>query len=230
LLNGTTPSGWTEYARACSVRGASAIELNLYDVVTSADENSRFVEDRQLAVIDDVVRSVSIPVTVKISPFYTSVPSFVQRVQKAGAAGVTLYNRYYQPDVNLDTLTVDRRVTLSTARELPLRLHALAMLSPDVRVALACSGGVHSGRDAAKALLCGADVIQVTSALLEHGPAHIGVMLNELADWLTSTGYASCDEARGVLAHTSTPDANVWQRVNYIRVLDGWRLKGTPKS
>ncbi|MBL0169930.1 MAG: dihydroorotate dehydrogenase-like protein [Gemmatimonadaceae bacterium] len=222
-LNGTTPGGWTEYARACSVRGASAIELNLYDVVTATDENSRFVEERQLAIVDDVLRTVDIPVAVKISPFYTSIPAFVRRLEKAGAAGVTLFNRFCQPDIDLDTLTVDRRLTLSHPHELPLRLHALAILSPAISMSLACSGGVHTGRDAAKALLCGADVMQLTSALLQHGPSHVGVVLGELTAWLTASGYASSDDARGALALSTTPDAYLWERVNYIRVLDGWR-------
>jgi len=222
-LNGTTPGGWTEYARACAVRGASAIELNLYDVVTAVDENSRFVEDRQLAVVEDVVRTVHLPITVKISPFYTSVPAFVHRLEKAGAAGVTIFNRFYQPDIDLESLTVDRRLALSTSRELPQRLHALAILSPQTSLSLACTGGVHTGHDAAKALLCGADVLQMTSALLERGPAHVAAVLDELTRWLTTTGYASSDDARGVLALSTTPDAYVWERVNYIRMLDGWQ-------
>ncbi len=221
-LNGTTPGGWTQYARACESRGANAIELNLYDVATSPDDHGRHIEDRQLAVVDDVVRAVRVPVTVKISPYYSSVPSFLRRLEAAGAEGVTIFNRFYQPDIDVDLLTVDRRLTLSTSRELPQRLHALAICSPWTTLSLACTGGVHSGKDAAKALLCGADVMQLTSALLHHGPAHIGVVLNELKEWLTTTGYASSDEARGVLALTSTPDAFVWERVNYIRMLDSW--------
>lgn len=224
-LNGTTPGGWTDYARACESRGADALELNLYDVVTSADENARRVEDRQLAVVESVTRNVEIPVTVKISPFYTSVPSFVKRLEGAGAQGITLFNRFYQPDVDLDTLGVDRRLQLSTPRDLPQRLHALAVLSPTTPLALACTGGAHSGHDAAKALLCGADVIQVTSAVLEHGPRHVGAMLNTLRAWLAETGYVSSDEARGVLPIASTPDAHVWERLNYIRLLDGWRKR-----
>lgn len=225
-LNGTTPGGWTDFARACEARGADAIELNLYDVVTSPDEGSRKVEDRQVEVVTAVTHAVDVPVTVKIGPFYTSVPSFVKRLEAAGADGVTLFNRFYQPDVDLETLGVDRRLQLSTPRELPLRLHALAVLSPLTPLALACTGGAHSGHDAAKALLCGADVVQVTSAVLEHGPAHVGAMLAQLRTWLDETGYVSSDEARGVLAMGSAPDAHMWERLNYIRVLDGWRPRG----
>lgn len=224
-LNGTSPGGWTDYARACEARGADAIELNLYDVVTSLDENAKKVEDRQLAVVESVAHTVDIPITVKLSPFYTSVPAFVKRIQNAGAEGVTLFNRFYQPDVDLETLGVDRRLTLSTSRELPLRLHALAVLSPHTTLGLACTGGVHSGHDAAKALLCGADVIQLTSVLLEKGPAYVSTVIRELHDWLAQTGYVSSDEARGVLAMGTAPDAHVWERLNYIRLLDGWRSR-----
>lgn len=221
-LNGTSAGGWTDYARACEARGASAIELNLYDVVTSPDEGSDDVESRQLAVVEAVARSVDIAVTVKLSPFYTSVPAMVRRIADAGARGVTLFNRFYQPDVDLDTLGVDRKLTLSTSKELPLRLHALAVLSPHTALDLACTGGVHTGQDAAKALLCGADVIQLTSALLQHGPAYAGTIVRDLRSWLAQTGYASSNEARGVLAMGNRTDAHAWERLNYIRLLDGW--------
>ena len=169
-LNGTTPGGWTEHARALEAHGASAIELNLYEVVTSPDESSAQVEDRQLAVVEAVAGAVRVPVSVKLSPFYASVPAFVRRLGAAGARGVALFNRFYQPDIDLEALDVDRRLLLSTARELPLRLHALAITSPTTTLSLACTGGVHSGHDAAKALVCGADVIQLASVLLERGP------------------------------------------------------------
>ncbi|MBX7117817.1 MAG: dihydroorotate dehydrogenase-like protein [Gemmatimonadaceae bacterium] len=229
-LNGVTPGGWTEYARACEVRGADALELNLYDVVTSAEENAHRVEERQLEVVHAVVHAVDIPVTVKIGPAYTSVPAFVRRLKAAGAAGVTLFNRFYQPDVDLETLGVDRRLKLSTPAELPQRLHALAVLSPTAAVALACTGGVHSGHDAAKALLCGAHVVQVTSAVLQHGPGQLRPIVDGLRAWLAETGYVSSDEARGVLAMGSTRDASVWERLNYVRMLDGWRMERVPRG
>lgn len=222
-LNGATPGGWTDYAMACERRGADAIELNLYDVVTSPSDGASSVEQRQIEVVRSVASSVEIPVTVKISPFYTSVPAFVKKLQEAGANGVTLFNRFYQPDVDLETLGVDRRLRLSTSHELPMRLHALAVLSPQTPLALACTGGAHTGQDVAKALLCGADVVQVTSALLERGPAHVRVMLDALQEWLNATGYVSSDEARGVLAMGRGGDAHTWERLNYIRLLDGWK-------
>jgi len=224
-LNGTTPGGWTSYAAQLEAAGASALELNLYEVATSPAEPGAAVEERQLAVVRAVVAAVRLPVNVKLSPFYASVPSFVRRLEQAGARGVAVFNRYYQPDIALETLDVDRRLLLSTPAELPLRLHALALLSPSTVLSLACTGGVHSGLDAAKAVLSGAHVVQLASALLEHGPQHLAVVRAELAGWLGEKGYRSSAEARGVLDLRSAPDPHAWQRLNYARMLDGWRAR-----
>jgi len=222
-LNGTTPGGWTDYARQLEARGAAAIELNLYEVVTSSADSGAQVEERQLAVVQAVTSAVRVPVTVKLSPFYASVPAFVGRLEQAGARGVTLFNRFYQPDIDLEALDVDRKLVLSTSRELPMRLHALAILSPATELSLACTGGAHSGLDVAKAIVCGADVVQLASALLERGPAHVGVVRAQLAQWLDEKRYVSSDEARGVLSLGSTPDRHAWERVQYMRLLDGWK-------
>lgn len=222
-LNGTTPGGWTEYARELEQGGASAIELNLYEVATSVDVAGADIEQRQLEVVRMVVGAVSVPVSVKLSPFYASVPAFARNLERAGAKGVVVFNRFYQPDVDLEALDVDRRLVLSSPHELPLRLHALAALSPQTKLSLACSGGVHSGRDAAKALLCGAHVVQLASALLQKGPAHLGVVRGELDAWLDEKGYVSADEARGVLSLGNTPNPQAYERLNYVQVLDGWR-------
>lgn len=222
-LNGVTPGGWTEFASKLEDAGASAIELNLYDVVTSPEETSADVEARQLGVVAAVASSVDIAVAVKLSPFYASLPAFVRRLEQAGARGVVVYNRFYQPDVDLHALDVDRHLVLSTPNELPLRLHALAVLAPFTMLSLGCTGGVHSGRDAAKAILCGAHVVQLASVILAKGPSYVRVILAELAGWLEEKGYASSAQARGVLRLDSAPDPHAWERLNYMRVLDGWR-------
>ena len=222
-LNGTTPGGWVRYARRLADAGASALELNLYDVATHPVESGADVETRQVELVASVVSGVPIPVTVKLTPFYASVPAFVHRLEQAGAKGVTVFNRLYEPAVDLDALEVRRTLTASTPAELPLRLHALAVLSSTSRLSLACSGGVHSGEDAARAILCGAHVVQVASALLEHGPARIATLRGELLRWLDTKGYASSAEARGVLNLDRAPDPTAWTRMNYIRTLEGWR-------
>jgi dihydroorotate dehydrogenase (fumarate) len=226
-LNGTTPGGWTDWAARLEGSGASAIELNLYEIPTSAEETGSAVEERQLAVVASVVRVVKVPVTVKLGPFYASVPAFVRRLAEVGARGVTVFNRFYQPDVALDTLDVDRHLVLSTPAELPLRLHALAVLSPlftreRALLSLGCTGGVHGGLDAAKAILCGAHVVQLASALLKHGPYHLGTIAGELDAWLEERGYRSSSEARGILDLSSAPDPAAWERLNYVQMLDGW--------
>jgi dihydroorotate dehydrogenase (fumarate) len=218
-LNGTTPGGWTKYARSLEAAGASALELNLYEVAASPEHSGAELEFRQVDVVAAVVSAVEVPVTVKISPFYSSVPAFVRRLEEVGARGVTVFNRFYQPDISLDTLQVDRRVAPSTPAELPLRLHALALLSPFAKLSLGCSGGVHSGRDAAKAILCGAHVVQLASVLLERGPGYVGVMREELSGWLDSKKMASCEGVRGKLGFGFTADAHAWERLNYTRTL-----------
>jgi dihydroorotate dehydrogenase (fumarate) len=167
-----------------------------------------------------------VPVTVKISPFYSSVPAFVRRLEEVGARGVTVFNRFYQPDISLETLAVDRRVVPSTAAELPLRLHALALLAPFARLSLGCTGGVQTGLDAAKAILCGAHVVQVASALLTRGPGYVGVMREELAGWLDRKRIGSVAAARGRLGFGFTADPHAWERLNYTRTLREWPATG----
>jgi len=224
-LNGTTPGGWTSYAKRLEDAGANALELNLYEVATSPDESGAAVEQRQLEVVRSVVQAVKLPVNIKLTSFYASVPAFVRSLEQAGARGVVVFNRFYQPDIALETLDVDRRLVLSTPAELPLRLHALALLSPTTKLSLGCTGGVHSGLDVAKAILSGAHIVQLASVLLERGPGYVAALRDELAGWLDAKGYKSSAQARGVLDVSSAPDAHAWERLNYTRMLDGWRAR-----
>jgi dihydroorotate dehydrogenase (fumarate) len=222
-LNGTTPGGWVKYAAQLADTGASALELNLYDVATLTVESGADVESRQIDLVAAVVSSVQIPVTVKLTPFHASLPAFVHRLEQAGVRGVTVFNRFYEPTVDLDALEVRRMLTPSTSADLPLRLHALAVLSTTSELSLGCSGGVHTGEDAARAILCGAHVVQVASALMEHGPAHIAKLRTGLLHWLDGKGHTTSAEARGVLNLERAPDPTAWTRMNYIRTLEGWR-------
>ena len=222
-LNGVTPGGWTGYARQIQDAGAAAIELNLYDVATDITETGDQIEKRQLRVVADVVAAVTVPVSVKLSPFYASVPAFVARLASAGASGVVMFNRYYQPDIDLDTLDIDRRLVPSTAAELPLRLHSLAILHGRTGLSLAASGGVHHGTDAAKAILCGADAVQMVSALLGDGPAQLGRVRAELVDWLDGHGYETLAEARGATALDNVANPHELERLNYSHMLQSWQ-------
>ena len=222
-LNGATPGGWTQIAAQMQDAGADAIELNLYDVATSLDEPGAEIEAAEIETVASVVDAVGVPVTVKLSPFYTALPNFVARLESAGASGVTVFNRFYQPDIDVDSLDVDRHLHLSTDAELPLHLHALALLRGRVDLSLAATGGVHSGRDAAKAILSGADAVQVVSALLIGGPARLAGIAAELVAWLAEMGYESVTEACGVMALDNVADPYAWERVNYANLLAGWR-------
>lgn len=229
-LNGTTPGGWVDLARDLENGGAAALELNLYDIATSSAESGAAVEARQLTVVRSVVQAIGIPLVAKLSPFYASLPAFVDELAKAGAKGVVVFNRFYQPDIDLDALDVSRELRYSTSAELPLRLHACALLAGTSSLDLGISGGVHRGDDAAKALLAGAATVQVVSVLLEHGPDRLRVMIEELRHRLSRMGYQSVEQARGVLSLGRTPDPHAWERLNYARLLQSWQPRNPPRS
>jgi dihydroorotate dehydrogenase (fumarate) len=222
-LNGTTPGGWTELAGALEAAGADAIELNLYDLATSLEEDSNDVEARQLEVVRGVCEAVRVPVSVKLTPFYASLPVFAKKLRGVGARGAVLFNRFYQPDIDLDALDVVRHVRLSTHQELPLRLHGLALLSGRVDLELAASGGVHSGDDAVKCVVSGASVVQLASAILERGPDAMRSVVEGMIERLTTMGYEHVEHARGVLSLDKAPDPHAWERLQYVRTLQGWR-------
>lgn len=222
-LNGVTPGGWTDLAARMAGAGASALELNLYEVATNPDEDSARLESRHLHTVETVVAAAKIPVSVKLSPFYSSLPGFVKRLGEVGAAGVVVFNRFYQPDIDLEHLDVLPTLHLSTSSELPLRLHALAILSHRTPLDLAVTGGVHTGADATKAILSGAHAVQMVSEVLHHGPSVFTKVRSELVKELEVHGYKSVDEARGVLDLGRSPDPHMWERVNYMKLLRGWK-------
>ena len=231
-LNGATPGGWTDHARELEGAGATAIELNLYDVATDVTESGAAIEQRQLEVVAGVVAAVDVPVSVKLSPSYASVPHMVARIEEAGAAGVVVFNRFYQPDIDLETLDVDRHLVLSTPAELPQRLHALAVLHGQVGLSLAATGGVHHGTDAAKAILCGAHAVQLVAALLQGGPTRLAAIHAELVAWLDDTGYRTLDEARGATSLHHVANPHEWERLNHAQLLRSWHdpVPGRPSA
>jgi dihydroorotate dehydrogenase (fumarate) len=226
-LNGVTPGGWTERAVALEEAGAAAIELNLYEVATGMDETATTLEQRQLDVVRAIVEQVSVPVSVKLTPYYSALPAFVHRLQDCGARGVVLFNRFYQPDVDLDTLKLRRDITLSTRSELLLRLHAMAALYGNTNMDIALSGGVHEGDDVAKAILCGANVVQVVSAILQQGPDVLTLINNKLQKRLSTMGYYSLQQARGMLSLRNAPNPKTWERLNYARLLQAGKPQGS---
>ncbi len=222
-LNGVTPGGWLDAARRVADAGADAIELNLYDVVIDPDESSADVEARQLEVVARVAESVPVAVSVKLSPFYASLPSFAKRLKEAGARGAVLFNRFYQTDIDVESLDVKSTLHYSTSADLPLRLQGIAVIAGRLGLDLAASGGVHTGLDAMKAILAGAAVVQVTSAALQRGASAFEAITRELREKLAQIGYGNIREARGAMSLGHCPDPNAWERQNYVRILRGWR-------
>jgi len=221
-LNGFTPSGWLEYAGLIDQAGADALELNVYKVETDVDRTAESIEDETVALVEAAVRRCSIPVAVKISPFYASLPNFAQRLVNAGAKGLVLFNRFLQPDIDLKTLAVEPRLDLSGPSELPLRLRWLAILSARLETSFAVTGGVHSGEDAVKAILAGAHGVQLVSEIIQHGFVRFTKIRGEVSAWLDEHQAPSLDHVRGSLNLSRSSDPSGYERANYLRVLHSY--------
>ncbi len=222
-LNGTTPGGWVKYARSLESAGAQAIELNVYDVIVDPHLSAADVEKRYIELVEEVRAEVMVPLAVKLGPWFTSLGHFALALQDVGVEGLVLFNRLYQPDIDLETLAVTPRLQLSTSAESRLPLHWIGILRGFMSCSLAATSGVHEGADAMKLLLAGADVVMTTSALLIHGPARIAAMLAEMTEWMIEREYVSVDQLRGSVSRRSVPDPEVYQRANYFQVLHSWR-------
>jgi dihydroorotate dehydrogenase (fumarate) len=220
-LNGTSMGGWVEFARYLEEAGADALELNVYFVSADLSEPCGSVEQRVVDITREIRGNVKIPIAVKLSQFFSSFPNLVTRLEDAGAAGVVFFNRFYQPDIDVEELAVLPRLRLSDSSELLLRLRFLAMLSGRVGLSLACTGGCHTGIDALKAVMCGADAVQIVSALLIHGPEHLMAMRDEMERWLEEHEYESLAEAKGSMGLEHSPDPAAFERGNYIRIIEG---------
>jgi dihydroorotate dehydrogenase (fumarate) len=223
-LNGVTKGGWIDYAHLIEQAGADALELNVYYIATDPDEPGTAVEKRTLDILTAVRQSVSIPVAVKLSPFFSSPGHFAKQLDALGAAGVILFNRFYQPDIDIEELEATPRLDLSNSTELRLRLRWAAILHGHLKADIAVSGGVHTVEDIIKAIMCGASVVQVVSCLLKHGPSHIGGLITGLSEWLEDHEYQSVDEMRGSMSLRHCPDPSVFERANYLRVLQLWKV------
>jgi len=222
-LNGTTPGGWSKYAAKMEAAGADAIELNTYYLATDPKETGEAVEDRTLEIVRSVKEAVSIPVSVKLSPFYSSLSNFALKLEEAGADGLVLFNRFYQPDLDIEELDVIPNLRLSTADELRLRLRWLSILSSQVGMSLAATGGAHNAVDVIKAVMTGAHSVQMVSALLIHGPDHIQRTLEAVEFWLNEHDYESLKQMQGSMNMAKVPDAAKLTRANYMKMLDSWQ-------
>jgi dihydroorotate dehydrogenase (fumarate) len=222
-LNGTQLGGWVEYANLIQQAGADALELNLYYLATDAAISGEEVEEQVLNIVRTVKASVKIPVAVKLSPFFSSVSHMAKEVELCGADGIVLFNRFYQPDIDLDALEAVPKLDLSTPEELRLRLRWLAILFGQLKVPMACSGGVHSAGDLAKSILAGASAVQVVSALLKRNPGCIRELLDGLREWMEQKEYESVAQMRGALSLQNCPDPAAFERANYLKILQVWK-------
>lgn len=225
-LNGVTATGWTRHARLIQEAGADALELNVYFMPMDPAFTGPAVEDRVVEVVRAVRQTIAIPLAVKLSPFFSSLPALVQRLETEGVDGLVLFNRFYQPDIDIEQLEAVSSLELSQPQELRLRLRWLAALSGRVKPSLAASGGVHTATDALKAVMAGAHAVQMVSALLHHGPAYLKGVRDDLARWLEEHEYESLAQARGSMNLLRCPDPTAFERGNYQKVLQSWKRTG----
>lgn len=224
-LNGVSDGGWVRYAGLMQEAGADAIELNLYSLVTDPSVSSSQVEQDYCELVSHVKASVTIPVAVKLSQFFTAIPHLAQRLDEAGADALVLFNRFYQPDFDLEDRNVLPNLTLSSSHELLLRLHWVAILHGRLKANLAITGGVHTAEDVLKAIMAGANVAMMTSALLRHGIEHSQLVLARVRRWMEEHEYESIRQMCGSMSYRSVPRPDVFERLNYMKVLSSYSLR-----
>jgi dihydroorotate dehydrogenase (fumarate) len=218
-LNGITTGGWIEYARRMEQAGASALELNVYYIAANVEDSSAEVEQRYLDLVAAVRETVDIPLAVKVGPYFSAMANMARRLTEAGADGLVLFNRFYQPDIHLEDLEVVPNVVLSTSMELRLPLRWIAILKGRVDASLAATTGVHTGEDVLKLLLAGADITMMASALLRHGPEWIGTVQESVSEWMEAHDYESVEQLKGSMSQASAPDPDAFERSNYMESL-----------
>jgi len=218
-LNAVSPGSWIEYAKQLESTGVDGLELNVYAVATNPKQTGADIEKTLYETVEAVKAEVKIPVAVKLSPFYTSVSNVVAELDKRGADAVVLFNRFLQPDIDLDSESLKQEMVYSSAEELKLPLRWVALLYGRVKADLSLNTGLHSGLDAAKALLAGAQIVQVASALLKNGVPYLSTMLRELEGWMEAQGYEQLDDFRGKMSQKEVDDPFAFERAQYVKLL-----------
>jgi len=222
-LNGSTPGGWVEYAQKIEKAGADAIELNIYWIPTDPSLSSIRIEDTYIDILRSVKQQVNIPVAVKLSPFFTNFANMARRLESVGADGLTLFNRFYQPDMDLESLEVTPNILLSTPMAMRVPLRWIAILRDQVGLSLAATSGIHRATDAIKMLMAGADVTMMCSALLRHGVKHIATVENEIRAWMDEHDYESIEQLKGSMSQKNCPDPAAFERAQYMRAVSSYR-------
>ena len=218
-LNGSTPEGWSEFAKKIASAGADAIELNLYEIAADPAISAAELEERQLNTVKEICGAIDIPVTVKMGPYYSALANMAKRFEEAGASGLVMFNRFYQPDFDIASRTTSRKLGLSSSREMLLPMSWIAILRGQRKLDLAATTGVHEVADIIKYLMAGANVVCSTSALLKNGPAKMTEFKQGLADWLDENGYNDVDELRGCMRREFVDHPELFERANYIKLL-----------
>ncbi len=222
-LNGTTSESWLTFSRLIEQAGANGLELNMYEVVADPKMSSAALEHQIVQLASELKLFVKIPIAIKLSPYFASVANLVRRIDEAGAAAVVLFNRFYQPDIDIEKLQTIVDTRLSTSDELLLRLRWLAILHGRVRLSLIANGGVAMPDDGIKALLAGADAVQVASAVMRHGPSYLSALRDGLISWMDGKGFKTIDEIRGRLSLRDVVDPSGFERAHYLRTLQNWK-------
>jgi dihydroorotate dehydrogenase (fumarate) len=223
-LNGVSTGGWTRYAKMMEEAGADAIELNIYYMPTDTEMGGASVEDKYCEVVKQVKSLLHVPLAIKLSPFFSSIPNAMHKIDQAGADGLVLFNRFYQPDIDLDMLEIVPSLDLSRSQELRLRLNWVAILYGHLHADMAITGGVHTADDVLKSMMVGARIAMMTSALLEHGIAHISDVLRDLCSWMEKHEYESIRQMLGSMARRAVPNPSDFERSNYMKVLSSYAL------
>ena len=223
-LNGTTMGGWTDYAIQIEEAGADALELNIYQVPTDFDRTGAEIEQTYLDIVSAVKSAVSIPVAVKLSPYFSNMANMAKRISEVGADGLVLFNRFYQPDIYIDSLEVRPNILLSTPQALRLPMRWIAILYGRVSADLAASGGISIGQEAIKLLMAGASVTMVCSALLRHGISYLSTIEEGMRKWMRENDYTSVRQLQGIVSQEKCPDPDAFERAQYIRAIQSYLL------
>jgi dihydroorotate dehydrogenase (fumarate) len=224
-LNGCTPGGWLSYGQLIEQGGADALELNVYHAALDPEKSGAESERETVLMVREVKRSVKIPVAVKLSPFFTSFAHFALQLDREGADGLVLFNRFYEADIDVQELQVTRALHLSDSSELLLRLRGIAALAPRAKGSLAVTGGVHTALDVVKSTMAGAHVTQMVSALLKNGPGHLRKVRRGLEEWMEENEWSSLTEMRGNMGVDKAPNPEAYERANYMMMLQSWEEK-----
>lgn len=223
-LNGVTLGGWLRYAKLMEEAGADAVELNVYELTSDPELPGSILEDRYCDIVAELRSKLKVPLAVKVGPYFSSIPDMARKLDNAGASALVIFNRFYQPDFDLEAMDVVPALQLSTRNELLLRLHWAAILFGNIRSDIAITGGVHTAEDVVKCMLAGARVAMTTSALLQHGPAYAGTILANLRHWLEVKEYESIEQMQGAMSAGRVADPSAFERANYMRVLGSYTL------